>query len=143
MRGYVALLLAALSLGFAPAPPPRPHADLKKVQGTWVLVSRTFGGGSWPAEGVRVVIAGARIRYYRAGEQRTEWPLTLDAAKSPKVFDQREVGGSSPGTLYRGIYRLEGDTLTLCHALSGASRPADFGGKDPQHRLWVFKRLKP
>src|SRR5205809_3770963 len=54
-KALPSLLVAGLSLAFAPAPlprPPKPAAaqdDMKQIQGTWEFVSRTYSGQPAPA----------------------------------------------------------------------------------------------
>jgi uncharacterized protein (TIGR03067 family) len=150
MGKYVWLLVAAgLSLGFAPAPLPKPPSgkrDLKKMQGVWAVTTYTVGGKPFggPDEGLRVEITGDRMRYTRGGKFLTEWTILLDPTRTPKVFDLRGVaGGRTPGMLLRGVYRLDGDTLTICSGLDEKTdRPADLAGTAPGHRLEVLRRLK-
>jgi uncharacterized protein (TIGR03067 family) len=116
--------------------------------------------GEWVAE--RATVAGAeqagkvRVRYvFRAdgtwavygdgrrlpGESQT---YTVDARKSPPAIDLSgggPGGGRSPGV--EGIYKVDGDTLTLCLALGGAGRPTAFeSSADAPTMLIVFKRAK-
>jgi uncharacterized protein (TIGR03067 family) len=153
MRTYALLLLAAVvSLGFAPAPlpnPPRPEPskeDLKKMQGAWVRVvlSNQAGAGGAVARDTtaRVVIANNRMSYSVSGKVMSEWFITLDAKKAPKVFDNEAVGREGP---YRGIYRLEGDTLTICSRPGSTEkdRPTNLAGPRPGVVLEVLVRERP
>jgi uncharacterized protein (TIGR03067 family) len=150
MRTCALLLAAAAALAFAPAPFPRParrvsdpnQEVLKKLQGTWITVTRIAGGGVMRNH--TAVIAGDRVKYLLNGEVRTEWAITLDATKKPGVFDQRKVGGRvGLGEVMPGIYRLEGDTLTICYRQNGTERPANFDGSQRDNWLDVMKRQKP
>ena len=151
MRNHALVLaVAVLALGFAPAPfpkPPRPDGakeELKKLEGTWLVVRRTRQGSPVPQRGVTtVVIAGDRLQFIVDGMVRTEWTITLDVTKTPRVFDRTKVG-KPPGVVLRGIYRLEGDTLTLCYRQEGtaAQRPTDFDASKPGAWLQVSTRKK-
>lgn len=160
MSRAVSLLVAAvLSLAFAPAPPYRPKPDpgkedLKKMQGTWAVARRSVAGSVSRTDGqdMTVVIEGDRIRFLVKGEVRTEWAITLDPTKSPKVLDRTLVPGkgtvkTANGTpiVHRGIYLLDGDTLRLSHSLTQGSqaRPSDFEGSGRNENMYVLKRLKP
>jgi uncharacterized protein (TIGR03067 family) len=137
MRTTVLALAAtylALAAHAAPAPLPRPDPtkeDLKKMQGTWVQVR--------PRGDIRVEITEARIQWWtRGGSLMTEWAIKLDATRKPKALDGAALGINMR---WRAIYRLEGDTLTICYHTS--RRPAKFVSS-PADRVWVevFKRLK-
>jgi uncharacterized protein (TIGR03067 family) len=64
--------------------------------------------------------------------------MTLDPKATPKKFDvAMEVGGG----ILRGIYKIDGDTLTLCYPNIDRDRPAEFAAENGAY-LWVFKRSK-
>jgi uncharacterized protein (TIGR03067 family) len=122
------LLLAALALGFAPAPPPRSdrsEADLKNMQGAWVLVTSTVDGKPASECERRLVIQGNRMKCLD-DEGTYELALTLDATKSPRRFVIKGVRGAAVGSVERGIYSLEGDTLKFCSYRGGVTRPESF-----------------
>jgi uncharacterized protein (TIGR03067 family) len=158
MRRALPLLAVLLSLAFAPAPPPRPRPDpgkddLKKMQGAWAVSRRTLNGRDIAGGGdMTVEIAGDRIRFLVGGERRTEWVVTMDATKTPRVLDRKRVAsfGSAAKAhkgkevVARGIYRLDGDALWLSSASGPGdqARPRDFEGKGSAETLYVLKRLK-
>ena len=140
-------LLAALLLGLAPAPAPKPDkakADLKKIQGTWVLTSRVERGRALSPEvamGYRIEVKGDRATISFDGAVAGEWALALDARGKPKAIDQKVVPPGIAGQVWRGIYRLEGDRLTLCLGPRPGARPRAFdGGQAGQQEVW--KRVK-
>jgi uncharacterized protein (TIGR03067 family) len=148
MRKCVALI-AGLSLAFAPAPLPRPtttQSELKKLQGEWVRLRVVTAGRETPqGAGVTTIVIQGNGLEYRTFGKPTKWALTLDARKKPKVFDIRGVSDGMAKYVYWGVYRLEGDTLTVCSRMGGpeSGRPADFDASKPAHYLEVFKRKKP
>ena len=142
----------ALALAFAPAPFPKPgkpaagQDDLKALQGTWSTVRRTSGGREVKSAGeVTVVIAGSTLKYLVNGMVRTEWAITLDATKDPRVLDRTRIGGATKGVVLRGIYRLDGDTLTICYRqrVGEAERPTSFAGSGIGVWVHVMKRQNP
>jgi uncharacterized protein (TIGR03067 family) len=137
-------------LAFAPAPLPKPpppdpnKADLKAMQGKWTRTLLIVDGRTTRklrgAE-VTATIKGDRMVY----SARDVWELTLDAKASPKRIDSKGAVPNVGNYLFLGVYRLEGDKLTICcrEAQGGkGKRPADF---DPAQRgvwLQVFERIK-
>jgi uncharacterized protein (TIGR03067 family) len=52
--------------------------------------------------------------------------FTFDPSTSPPGIDYVNFHGSTKGTRQQGIYRFEGDVLTVCVAAPGAVRPGEF-----------------
>jgi uncharacterized protein (TIGR03067 family) len=70
--------------------------------------------------------------------------FTIDPSTSPKSIDYMNTAGSNKGKSQRGIYRFDGDQLTVCVSSPGAARPAAFTSeKAAGHTLTVWKRIGP
>jgi uncharacterized protein (TIGR03067 family) len=143
----LALLLTAtvlvLTAQAAPAPLPKADTgkdDLKRMQGAWDRVGITVGGRASRAGGLTARIAGTRLTWLADGKPMVEWALTLDGTRTPRAFDGVPLGPGGKARPWRGIYRLEGDTLTVCYHQS--KRPTDFTRPRPGVWVEVFKRLK-
>jgi uncharacterized protein (TIGR03067 family) len=105
---------------------PRDAGDLKKLQGTWVLVSEREEGRPVRVANLRAVIDGNDLTYFLDGKRSGEWHFTLDAKVRPKAIDLRRYPPAGP-LLTRAVYVLEGDTLTVCtNGLVPGKRPAAF-----------------
>ena len=148
-----------LPLTAAPAagpPKPGPRSDLEKMQGTWYRTRFVAGGEVQeepPGDGT-IVIKGTHLQWPTPEDS---WTMTLDPTRDPKWFAYRGNISSAKDPLpsntdiaYRGIYRLEGDTLTICVFRGGKEkqfekyRPTKFESTPGSGvYLQVFKRKRP
>jgi uncharacterized protein (TIGR03067 family) len=139
MRRVLPLLIVAC-LGFAPAPVYRGRsADLQAMQGARYTI-----GGSLIREAGSVplmVISGNRLKYSVAGRPLNEWDFELDEGTKPKRFDRKRIDSKGKSITLPGIYRIDGDTLTI--SSRDPERPVDFDGAGQGIFLEVFKRGKP
>jgi uncharacterized protein (TIGR03067 family) len=133
------LALAALSLGFAPAPFPKADTseqDLRKMQGEWIGVSLTKGREKRPV-GWKAIIKGHIQSYPSTGN---EFVISLDTTVRPKRFQKSFVVGECK-LIWRGIYRFEGNALILCyHSGDGEKPPTDFSAFDEDLVVEVWRR---
>jgi uncharacterized protein (TIGR03067 family) len=107
------LLLVVLALAFAPAPLPRPERRAKPVPGM---------EGLWQG-GHRLLITATHLIYNPEGG-KTEYELVVDRTAQPPSYDLRFPGSREVSWL--GIWKVEGDTLTLCYQQTPAGRPTRF-----------------
>jgi uncharacterized protein (TIGR03067 family) len=152
MRQLVPVLLAALSLGFAPAPLLAPKAgalsaDLRALQGEWQIVRRSYLGlvRDVQKDGYTATIKGDHCMFFKSGEVIDRWRISLRPQARPSAMDIQ-----CPVTTYRGagplrcIYRLQGDTLTLAYLTTWpeeTGRPTGFDSKGLS--TLVLRRKKP
>jgi len=144
----VALLLAAVALGFAPAPFPRPDRnkdDLKEMRGDWAQVSLNVAGQGRTVGSYTLRIDGDRLTWLSEEKAFVAWAVTLDSRKKPKSINATGVEGSVKGAAFVGVYKLEGDTLTICYIRSPGQREETAGFDPSKPGVWleVFKRKKP
>lgn len=147
MRIRLLLLTAIiLSIGFAPAPLPKPpkydpvRDDPKRLSGTWDMVSRTMAGKTVSHIVHNTEIANGKLTLVnKAGDWRSPFRLTLDPGKKPRWFDTQSEKGT-----YRmcGIYDLDGDSLKMYYTSNGI-RPTGFDANATGVYLDVYKRRKP
>jgi uncharacterized protein (TIGR03067 family) len=140
------LLVAVACLAFAPAPFPRRSrpvtGDLKALQGEWVWTKGTLAGGDFVMDTSSLSVSGRTLTHLTRGQATARWAAELDTAKEPKRLDCRHLETGRLAVLQ--IYRLEGDTLTLCwrNDESENGRPIDFEGGVGLGTS-VYKRKKP
>ncbi len=112
--------------------------DLKRLQGTWVSTADNSQESRWVFEGKKVKST--------AGGRDYVCQVTLDPKATPhKTIDFLVTEGAddSAGKTSRGIYKLEGDKLTICVADPGeGSRPAQFKAVEEEIYLFDLKREK-
>jgi uncharacterized protein (TIGR03067 family) len=143
-----ALLLALIALwgGVGAAPPPKPdpaRAELKKLQGRWLLqTTRELGMTTWDARDheerrVQTIQDDRWVQPHPGVRSRI---TALDARC--KCFDL--VFTVQGHTLhFEAIYRLQGDTLQVCFRRGKGNRPTGFTTPtEPDTILYTYKRLK-
>jgi uncharacterized protein (TIGR03067 family) len=73
--------------------------------------------------------------------EAVEIDLCFDETVDPKWIDQTFRGGKIGPWIAKGIYKLEGDILTICYGGPDVARPTEFSTKAGDGRsLQVFKR---
>src|SRR5687767_8467006 len=145
-------MLAWIIVGGLVIAAPGPKDPPKKgpaLVGEWTRVSYTFAGQARPvgdppltyaftAAGEWAMYRGARKPGDRAGAYAAD--PTLD----PPAIDLTPEPGRGGDRPIRGIYRIEGDTLTLCVSHGGGARPASFESNVANGTtVYVFKRVRP
>ena len=107
--------------------------DKARLQGEWPVVSLEVSGKkSDGLKGKKLVV------------KEDEWTapgglkfkIKLDTTKNPKQIDHTSEDGK---VTLLGIYKIEGDTLTLCQSRVGGERPTEFKA-GPMVLLMVYKR---
>jgi uncharacterized protein (TIGR03067 family) len=122
--------------------------ELKALQGQWKTVAVEAGGKAFPKDAVpdfTFVIGadGKSIGKMPKGEFRAT--ITVNPKKNPKTMDNAHETGDQAGMKQYGVYKLEGDKLTVCMTRAGSAetdRPRDFATKDTTNVLFIFERVK-
>lgn len=112
--------------------------DLKSLQGTWVSTEDNSQESRWVFEGKKAnTSAGGRDYVCRVS-------LDPKATPHPTIdFVVTEGPDDSAGKTSRGIYKIEGDKLTICVTGPGeGSRPAEFKAVEDELYLFDLKREK-
>jgi uncharacterized protein (TIGR03067 family) len=125
--------------------------DRTRLEGTWVLQAVEVNGDKIPLKDIktgkvleaRLVIKGDQYLFY-LGKNKAVFTHKMNPSATPKQIDLTVADGSLKGKTYRGIYRLEKDTYTICRNVEpGKDRPSAFATQ-PRSGLMmvVWKRLK-
>jgi uncharacterized protein (TIGR03067 family) len=137
------LFLTALVVG-APALKDGP-AKTPTIEGEWELTSRTIGGkpDTIAGETSRFVISPGKWAIHNAKGAPNTWEMELDPMARPATITTYKIEGKNQRTVSLiGIYKIEGETLTICYVFKG-DRPATFespAGTDV--RLMTLKRIR-
>jgi uncharacterized protein (TIGR03067 family) len=94
--------------------------DYKRIQGSWIVTSNEIRKQSLP-QMTGAVFYFSGNQHWITGDKGREW-FALDETHSPKSIDFYDKIAPS----IRGIYKIEGDRLTLCTAAPGYPRPTEF-----------------
>jgi uncharacterized protein (TIGR03067 family) len=142
------LILVTLALGINSARREKTmDSDTEKLAGVWNCTSATNDGKALPAEIVREL----RLTLTNEGGYKTERgkqvlfdsTYTLDVNKKPKQIDMIGTEGELRGKAALGIYKFDGDALTICYTMPGGDRPTEFESKPgSKATLAVWKRAK-
>jgi uncharacterized protein (TIGR03067 family) len=98
-----------------------------------------------PAAGLSAVISGGCLRYRRNGAVISVWAIKVDPRFRPARLDMRgAVAKDRRRPVFLGVYRLEGDTLTICvrQTADPRQRPKACRISVQADILEVFKRVK-
>jgi uncharacterized protein (TIGR03067 family) len=107
------------------------RTDAQRLQGTWALDWAIRDGKKGSAEKdrkLRMALTARGWRVERDGKLFREAGYAIDPGHDPKWWDS--IGqGEYAGQVSRGIYKLEGNELTLCQPKPGGERPGNFESK--------------
>lgn len=122
------LVVGSLAQGAA-APDSASQRALDRQQGVWRAVSSVREGQAGPPEVIATItrrVEGNHVTWSRDGKTFAGSTIELRPDAIPAAIDVLPDGGAARGERVLGIYRLEGDTLTIAMADAGAPRPTSF-----------------
>jgi uncharacterized protein (TIGR03067 family) len=121
--------------------------ERERHQGTWLVTSFVSDGIEASPEiagSIRRVVKDNHVVWKRDGKSFAGTTMEVDPAREPKTIDVIPDGGKSRGKRVLGIYKFDGDTLTICMAGVDQERPKEFkAGKGSGRSLMTLKRGTP
>jgi uncharacterized protein (TIGR03067 family) len=137
-----------LGTGLVPAFAHRAEEAQKQLQGTWEATkAERDGKAADDVVGHRLSFTGNRFQIRsKDGKPLYEGTFRVDARTKPVAIDFEHTKGALKGKVWKGIYALDGDTLTTCDNGPNLNkgRPALFEAKAGSgHIVITFKRAKP
>lgn len=138
-QAFILVTACSLLLAAHEGKEKKPMTDRENIQGTWALTSGERSGKPLPDEVVRhvkLIFSGERLTT-KNKDRQTETTFTLDPNKEPKEIDMH-----MEGSVGKGIYQLDGDTLKIVHGEVGDARPREFPKTGSGLTVLVLKREK-
>jgi uncharacterized protein (TIGR03067 family) len=149
MRGITwAMCWLIFGMGLVPAFAQPPEEAQKKLQGTWLATKAQRAGiRADDVVGHRLSFMGNRFRIRsKDGKRLYEGTFRVVPSAKPKAIDFEHTEGALKGKAWKGIYALDGNTLTICDNAPklDRDRPGEFETRTGSgYILITFKRGKP
>jgi uncharacterized protein (TIGR03067 family) len=127
-------------LGADPPSPSYPK-ELKRIQGEWVLQGAERNGTKFDfkLDEPKMVLEIRENKWIFTGKEKGEI-IAMDSS----ILDIRSCEEGRAGNVDEGIYKLTGDTLTICiYQGNCKNRPTEFESKNADTILAIFRRIKP
>ena len=119
----------ARATGFASWPSLARHVQaLRGLEGDWRFESLEVDGNAVPKQALthsKILIDGDCFKT-ESPEANYEGVFTIDVDATPPRIDIEFVEGPEAGNWSYGLFELDGDEVTFCLGLTGASRPVGF-----------------
>jgi uncharacterized protein (TIGR03067 family) len=120
-----------------------------ELEGTWLTTEVNFGGKQLPkeqAEKLQLMVTIRRDKYavQVQGKVEEEGTFKADPSRKPKTLDLKIESGKNKGKTQRGIYRVDGDILSVSFAPAGArERPGGFTFEEgTKYQAYFLKRQR-
>jgi uncharacterized protein (TIGR03067 family) len=142
-----------VQLSLAPAQPEITQGEKKKGQpipaGSWAYLSNTYGDDKPLPQAAleKIWLEITDKSFIRCGDSglRSESRLACYPDRNPMEFDLEFTNKvTKKVSVSKGIYKVDGDRITICYDNTGKSRPTDFKTRqgESEYFLSVLRRKK-
>jgi uncharacterized protein (TIGR03067 family) len=142
-----ALLVLGVAIALAAPAPKDPPKKVPSVVGMWEMESSMYAGvpRRLGAQPLRYEFTDNGKWYsYRGERKMAERTYSTNPKADPPTIDLNYDPTEQNPPMGRGIFKVEGDTLTLCLVRNKEPRPTVFEStRETGTFLFVFKRVKP
>jgi uncharacterized protein (TIGR03067 family) len=104
------------------------RGDAKLMEGVWVPVEAELAGQKLPEDGIKTLkltLKGAEYTV-ETGQVIDRGTVKLDPTQTPKTMDVVGTEGPNKDKTILAIYELTADSMKVCYALEGSTRPTEF-----------------
>ena len=114
-----------------------------KFEGTWTATSWKRGDGEVPKDKVDTELKPTRDKYeFPKGINRISKMGTVKIDEEKGTIDFTPDDGPAKGKTLVGLYKVDGNVLTLCFTGAGGARPKEFKSADRNTVLATYERKK-
>jgi uncharacterized protein (TIGR03067 family) len=114
-----------------------------KLEGAWIATSWQRGDGKIGKDEVNTLLTITKNEYaFPKGINRISAKGTFKADTTKGTIDFMPEDGPAKGKTLLGIYKVEGDKLTLCFTSAGNARPKEFKSGERNIVLATYERKK-
>ncbi len=146
MRAVAWMVVASAFLAGVARAEDDARKEREKLEGTWQVTSAKDNGQKMPADQVkdiRLVFSGEEFSTADGDLTIMKGTFTVHPSKKPKAMDLKSLFGRHKNETAPAVYKLDGDTLTICLAAPKDKRPAKLESTvDNGAMLMVCKREK-
>jgi uncharacterized protein (TIGR03067 family) len=139
--GLASCLIAAIALA---APAALAEDDARLLAGTWKPKEASLGDNKIDQavlDTVSLVYEGDKYTL-TIGDKVEKGTFKLDAKKSPAAMDIFPTEGDNNGKTFLAVYKIDGDSLTVCYSLTPTVRPDDFEANSNSLIVVKYERVK-